>query len=357
MNTKHAEKNKVMLGLSGGVDSTAAVLLLQEKGYDVIGYHFDVTGRGDEGRRGALAAGEQLGIPVICEDVSEEFESIVIEDFCRQYMAGRTPNPCVICNPAVKFRKLMEAADREGAYYIATGHYASVVHSDSLDAFVIEKGADFRKDQSYMLYRLGRDVLSRLILPLGQIDSKDRVRRLVRENRVFNADSPDSQEICFIDDGISYRDYLKARGYSGEKGNFVDSNGNVLGEHQGVINYTVGQRKGLGIALGRPAFVVGIDSEKKTVTLGSNDDLFTDRVKASHTVFACEKFLRQAKSESGLKVKAKIRYGAKAADADVRLLQGGMTVTSFREPQRAVTPGQSIVFYVGDILAGGGIIE
>ena len=357
MNTKISKNNRVMLGLSGGVDSTAAVLLLKKAGYEVTGYYFDVTGNNEEAKTSAEKAAEKLGIELICEDVSADFEKCVIDNFCREYAAGRTPNPCVVCNPNIKFKKLKEAADRAGAYYIATGHYADVVYSEDYGAYFIKKGADEKKDQSYMLYRLGQDVLSRLILPLANAENKESVRAMVRDNDIFNADAPDSQEICFIDENITYRDFLAKRGFVCRKGNFVDSDGNVLGEHSGIMNYTVGQRKGLGIALGKPAFVVKINAETGEVVLGENEDLFSREVKSSDTVFTCEKMRTQAASPSGLSIKAKIRYASKPADAVVRLHENGIAVTTFTKPQRAATPGQSIVFYRGELLAGGGVIK
>ena len=356
MNTKISKNNKVMLGLSGGVDSTAAVLLLKDAGYQVTGYYFDVTGHNESAKASAVKAAETLGIDLICEDVFADFEKCVIDNFCREYAAGRTPNPCVVCNPNIKFKKLAEAADRAGAFYIATGHYADVVYSEDYGAYFIRRGADEKKDQSYMLYRLGQDVLSRLILPLAHAENKELVRAMVREKEIFNADAPDSQEICFIDENVTYRDFLAGRGFVCEKGNFVDSEGKVLGEHSGIMNYTVGQRKGLGIALGKPAFVVKINAETNEVVLGENRDLFSDCVKSTETVFTCDKLREEAKSEAGLHVKAKIRYASKPADAVVRLYGDGRAVTTFTQPQRAATPGQSIVFYKGELLAGGGVI-
>lgn len=352
-------KNKVVLGLSGGVDSTTAALLLKEQGLTVIGYYFDVLGNNEKGREAAQELASRLDIDFIAEDVSEEFADTVIGNFCSEYACGRTPNPCVICNPAVKFRKLTETADRCGACYIATGHYARVYRDESTGLSFIRKGVSGRKDQSYMLYRLGQSVLQRLILPLGDFADKEKTREVARKSMMPNAEAADSQEICFIDEKKeTYAEFLSRRGIPFKEGNFVDRNGRVLGRHQGIGRYTIGQRKGLGIALGKPAFVTAIDTETGNVVLGSNDDLFRKKVVSSSCFFAetdgpkpPEKLLRK----EGLT--AKIRYAAKPAAVRLSKEDNGRIAAVFEEPQRAATPGQSIVFYDGELAVGGGFIE
>ncbi len=347
-------KNRVLLGLSGGVDSTAAVLMLKKKGFEVIGYYFDVLGNNAEGLKLAESVAKQLEIEFISESVAPEFDKEIIENFCSEYMCGRTPNPCVICNPKIKFRKLVEAADSVGAYYIATGHYARVIESGG--KFFVRKGVNERKDQSYMLYRLSQDILSRLILPLGEIDDKEKIRELAREHNMTNAEASDSQEICFIDDSYAdYEDFLKQRGYSFKTGNFVDKDGKVLGKHKGLGCYTIGQRKGLGIALGKPAFVTEINPKNNTVVLGENSDLFRTDVFSEDNILTDPEMVIP---KEGLHVKAKIRYAAKPANAVIKLIDGGKCIhASFDEAQRAITPGQSIVFYRDDIVIGGGFIR
>ncbi|MDO4545101.1 MAG: tRNA 2-thiouridine(34) synthase MnmA, partial [Bacillota bacterium] len=270
-------KSKVVLGLSGGVDSTAAALLLQEKGYEVIGLYFDVQAW-ESGRKQAEQAARQLGIDFLYRDVSAEFESIVIDDFCREYSRGRTPNPCIVCNPSIKFRTLLEAADSIGAEHIATGHYADTFFDEESGLWYIKRAASEKKDQSYMLYRLGQETISRLLLPLNSMEDKEKVRDIAREKELANADARDSQEICFIDDSDDYKAFLSRRGVVSPAGDFVDRKGNKLGEHRGILSYTIGQRKGLGIALGKPVFVTKIDSEKNQVVLGENEELFTREV-------------------------------------------------------------------------------
>ena len=348
------KKNKVILGLSGGVDSTAAALLLKEKGYDVTGLYFDVTAEkaaAGEERRAAEKTAAELGIDLIYRDVSESFEKIVIEDFCREYMGGRTPNPCIVCNPAVKFRTLIEAADEAGAYYIATGHYAGTRHDEDSGTWYIRKAANERKDQSYMLYRLEQETIARLLLPLNDIGDKEQVRNMARDRSLGNSDARDSQEICFIDRDSSYKEFLKERGFETPPGDFADKKGNMLGTHDGILNFTVGQRKGLGIALGKPVFVTSIDSVNNEVVLGDNEDLFRREVVSTQNVIVDRSLLE------GSGVTAKIRYAAKPSSVAARVKDDGSILAEFDQPQRAPTPGQSIVFYSGDLVVGGGFIR
>lgn len=374
------KNKKVVLGLSGGVDSTTAALLLQEKGYEVIGLYFDAMGKGreDAGAVRAEMAAKQLGIKFLYRDVSDIFLEKVIGNFCSEYVCGRTPNPCIVCNPDVKFKTLLAAADEEGADWIATGHYAGTYQDPESEEWFIRRAKSKAKDQSYMLYRLGEDVISRLILPLNDAEDKEAVREIARKKALKNAEDKDSQEICFIEDGDDYKAFLRRNGCDLPKGDFVDTDGNILGEHQGILHYTIGQRKGLGIALGKPAFVTGIDCEKNQVVLGDNQDLFKTEVVSDGNILLGidfsqlaqqEREARQADGESGearslgiigfddmLGITAKIRYAAKPAAASLKLLPDGKILATFEEPQRAPTPGQSIVFYRNDLVLGGGFI-
>lgn len=345
-------KEKVLLGLSGGVDSTAAALLLAEKGYEVTGYYFDVAGNNETGRQEAAEVANQLGIELIVEDVSSDFSEVVIGNFCREYTRGRTPNPCIICNPNIKFKRLIDHADRIGAKYIATGHYCKISKDPASGIFYVTQAENDEKDQSYMLYRLGQDVLSRLIFPLGEFSSKEETRTLARDNKLTNSEKKDSQEICFIEQESNYVNYIEGLGYESRPGDFIDKEGNPLGQHKGIVNYTLGQRKGLGIALGKPAFVTHIDFDKNTVTLGNNEDLFTDKVISKGNFFTGD----NAADFKGKEIYAKVRYSAKCEKATF-MLAGDKIITTFEKSQRAPTPGQSIVFYDGDRVIGGGFIE
>jgi len=346
-------KNKVLLGLSGGVDSTSAALLLKEKGLEVIGFYFDVLGNNEEGRAAAADLAQRLDIPFIAKDVSADFSRIVIENFCQEYSCGRTPNPCTLCNPTVKFKQLIDVADQVGAYYIATGHYAKIQELDG--KYFVECGMNEKKDQSYMLYRLGQEVLSRLIFPLGEIQDKDQTRQMARDAAMPNADNADSQEICFIDDKKeNHAEFIQRRGFAPKCGNFVDASGKVLGQHKGLLNYTIGQRKGLGIALGKPAFVTAMNPETNEVTLGDNADLFKTKVISKDNFFVAT---GENCVNKEIDVLAKIRYAAKPAAAVVKPMDDGRILTVFEEPQRAATPGQSIVFYKDGVVIGGGIID
>jgi len=366
--SKELDRKKVVLGLSGGVDSAAAALLLQEKGYEVTGLYFDIWPEDTPSHAGwqrAEQTAKQLGIEFLYRNVSSLFDDIVIGNFCREYAAGRTPNPCVICNPMVKFQTLLDAADEIGAYYIATGHYADTYYDEETDLWYIRRAANEKKDQSYMLYRLGQEAIARLLLPLNEIDDKTKVRELAREKALHNADAKDSQEICFIDVKDDYKAFLQRRGVTAEKGDFVDASGNVLGEHRGILHYTIGQRKGLGVALGKPAFVTKIDAEKNQVVLGDNAELFHREVVSIGNIIIGSDMGESSEGDGAhsprvmapMEVTAKIRYAAKPGEATLQLLQDGRIKTIFKEPQRAATPGQSIVFYDGDLVIGGGFIE
>ena len=359
---KELQNNKVVLGLSGGVDSTTAALLLKEKGYEVIGLFLDVIGDGNSDIDAAAQAADQLGIPFVHRNVSDIFEKIVISNFCGEYNIGHTPNPCVVCNPNVKFKTLIDVADEVGAYYIATGHYARIITRN--DMYYVQQAASLRKDQSYMLYRLGQDILSRVIFPLGGFQDKEETRNFAKAHKLFSADKADSQEICFIDDGKkAYVDFIENRGFHCEQGEFIDSDGNTIGKHKGLLYYTVGQRKGLGLNLGKSAFVTKIDPVSNTITLGSNKDLFKENVVSHSNFFVADSTETLPVSAGSENMLAKIRYGAGLSPCTLKGSDDGRVVATFDIAQRAATPGQSIVFYARDskdesaYVIGGGIIE
>lgn len=347
-------KKRVLLGMSGGVDSAVAALLLKRDGYDVIGATFRLwTGEGSEAERGIEDAAricQDLGITHVVLDLEACFHAEVIGRFVAAYENGETPNPCVTCNRYIKFSKLLEEADRLGAEYVATGHYA-VIEKAFDGRFLLKKAADGEKDQSYFLYTLTQEQLSRVLFPLGAY-TKAQVRALASENQLANARKRDSQDICFVKDG-DYAAFIEA--YTGRRfpcGNFIDVCGRVLGKHNGMIRYTVGQRKGLGISLGAPAFVLAKDPKENTVTLGENEALFSSSLMARDACFVCEVEIGKA-----LCVEAKIRNTQVQTPAVVTRIEKDRFRVDFDIPQRAISKGQSVVLYDGDTVLGGGTIE
>lgn len=342
--------NRVLVGLSGGVDSTATALFLKKSGYDVYGFFFDVLGNQQELRERAKAVATKLDIPFLSKDISNFFKEKVMDYFCDEYLQGRTPNPCVKCNKFIKFKLMLEEAFKVEAHYIATGHYAKVEFDENLQKYIIRKADNLKKDQTYMLYQLNQETLQHVLFPLGKMESKEKIRQILIDEGFNNAETKDSQEICFIKDN-DYVTFIKNTYKNVPKeGTFVDQNGNKVGTHKGILNYTIGQRKGLGVTFGRPTFVTAIDAMSNTVTLGDNIDLFKD------TIYSKDNNFIHINPNEPLKVTAKIRYSAKPEEAVVFLEQNGIIKTVFKEPQRASTPGQSIVFYQDDILIGGGTI-
>ena len=367
-------KQKVALGLSGGVDSTAAALLLLHENFEVVGVHLDVLGNNEESKNNATELAKTLGIELVCVDASQDFAEIVISDFCDEYMRGRTPNPCILCNPTVKFKYLQKIADEVGAYYIATGHYANIYYDEAENCHFVGKAKNTKKDQSYMLYRLNGDVLPRLKFPLGNFETKEDVRDFVGEKGLKNAKQKDSQEICFIPKDMHYVDFLLTQGYQINKGLFVNVAGETLGTHKGMPNYTIGQRKNLGITFGKPMFVVELDGINNKVTLGEHDKLMKKHaILVSNCFTASSASLSIASMPSAdssiasncmippkyidKTIQAKVRYAAAPANATLEQIDENTVCAVFETPQRAITPGQSVVFYDGDKVIGGGIVN
>lgn len=355
--------NKVMIGMSGGVDSSVAAAILKKEGYDVIGVTLKIwpdDAYGTQPERGccSLAAVEdarrvafKLGIPYYVLNFQDIFKDNVIDYFVDQYTKGRTPNPCIACNRFVKFGSMLEKAVSMGIDRIATGHYAIIEKDPSSGRYLLKKSVTDKKDQTYALYNMTQYQLERTLMPIGRYD-KETVRNIAREMGFHVAAKPDSQEICFIPDN-NYGDFLQSNAKEPVKpGKFVDTKGNVLGEHKGLIYYTVGQRKGLGISFGKPMYVVRLDIGNNAVVLGEAGEEYSIGLIASDL-----NWIAFEKLDKPIAARAKVRYSAKEAEAMVSPLEDGKVSVCFEKPQRAITPGQSVVFYDGDVVLGGGIIE
>jgi len=343
---------RILIAMSGGVDSSAVAAMLQEQGYTVAGATMQLWHPGDyfEGDAhdpvpAAKQVAKELGIEHHVFDFSQEFRTHVVEPFMQAYQQGLTPNPCVFCNKALKFGAFFERAMEMGFDGIATGHYAKIeMDSQGIHHLYM---ADSAKDQSYVLYQMNQQILSRLLLPLYGVD-KEQVRLYAAKAGISVSDTPDSQEICFVPDK-DYASFLQRMGVTSPIGDFVDQQGNVMGQHKGVLHYTVGQRKGLG-AFGSPKYVLSLDPLTNRVVLGENSDLFSQRLVCRAVTFLSGQPLTQP-----MTAQVKIRYTARPAQARLIPNADGVEVL-FDQPQRAATPGQSAVFYQENELLGGGII-
>lgn len=353
---------KVLVGMSGGVDSSVAALLLKKQGYEVVGVTMNVWQKECETTsekaccaidavNDARDVCNKLGIEHFVLNFRDDFKKNVIDYFAKEYMEGKTPNPCIACNRYVKFETLLnKAINIFNCQYIATGHYAKVEYSEKTGRYYLKKSITDKKDQTYALYNLTQEQLKHTLMPLGDY-TKEQVREMAINNKLVNANRPDSQEICFVEDN-DYVGFIERKyDYIAEEGNFVDKEGNVLGKHKGIINYTIGQRKGLGISYDNPLYVVKIDAENNQVVLGDEKDLFS-------TELYCNKlnFMPFEKLQGNMDVKAKIRYSAKEVDAKISLIEEDVVKVEFKDAQRAITPGQAVAFYDGDIVVGGGTI-
>ena len=352
----------MLIGMSGGVDSSAAAVLLQQAGYEALGctlrlYNNEDIGREREGGccsledvEDARSVARRLGMDFFVFNFSDLFRRCVMDDFVANYRAGRTPNPCIQCNRHIKFDALLRRADELEVDYIATGHSARVAYSEAVGRWQLLRGTDARKDQSYVLYPLTQLQLSRLLLPVGEYD-KAAIRALAEERALINARKPDSQDICFVPDG-DYAAFLER--YGGVKlvpGDFVDTAGRVLGQHRGLERYTTGQRRGLGVSAARPLYVLRKDAASNTVVLGDEAELY------SRTAWAeAFNWVSLPPAAEPLRVTAKTRYSQTEAAAVLYPEADGQVRVVFDEPQRAITAGQSLVAYLGDAVVGGGTI-
>ena len=357
------KKKKVVLGMSGGVDSSVAAWLLKEQGYEVIGVTMQVLPEEEEQKQeenggccglsaveDARRVAAMLDIPYYVMNFKSEFQKNVIDYFVAEYLRGRTPNPCIACNRFVKWESLLKRSLDIGADYIATGHYARVIQLEN-GRFALQKSVTTAKDQTYALYNLTQGQLAHTLMPIGAY-TKEEVRKIAQKIGLRTANKPDSQEICFIPDH-DYAGFIEreVHGKVPPPGNFVTEDGKILGQHKGITHYTVGQRKGLGIAMGIPVFVTKIRPGTNEVVLGANEDVFGTTVYADHL-----NFMSVPDFSGELKVTAKIRYSHKGAPCNIYKVAPDKVACCFEEPVRAITPGQAIVFYQGDVVAGGGTI-
>jgi len=355
------KKDRVVIGLSGGVDSSTAAALLLEQGYDVVGVTLKMW-RNDCADKSESQCGEshsfvdareissKLGIPFYVIDESEKFKKVVIDYFASEYKSGKTPNPCVVCNEKIKFSALINCANELGAKYVATGHYAKVEFFQQHNRWLLKRGTDLKKDQSYFLFSLKQEQLARIIFPLGNIQ-KEITRELAAKYNLRTAKKAESQEICFVPDK-DYAQFLKKLGLINEKkGEIINSSGKLLGYHDGIHLFTIGQRKGIKIAAPQPYYVIDIDPENNRVIVGSKTDLISNELKAVQCNWIMFETLQQE-----MDVMAKIRYNHPGSSATIIPQKDWNVLVRFHTPQRAITPGQACVFYKNDIVVGGGWI-
>ncbi|MBP3420900.1 MAG: tRNA 2-thiouridine(34) synthase MnmA [Lachnospiraceae bacterium] len=357
-----SEKKKAIIAMSGGVDSSVAAYLMTKEGYECIGATmklYDNQNNGTEQEKTCCSVDDvadagkvarAFGMPFYVLNFTAEFDKEVIQRFVNTYMEGGTPNPCIECNRYLKFQKLMQRMYELDFDYVVTGHYARVEYDEASERYLLKKGMDESKDQSYVLYNLTQEQLSHTLFPLGKY-CKTEIRAIADEMGFVNANKPDSQDICFVQDG-DYAKFIET--YCGKtfpEGDFVTEDGRVLGTHKGIIRYTIGQRKGLGLALPEPMYVCEKRMDENTVVLGRNEDLFHDTLEATDL-----NWIAFSDVTAPVRCKAKIRYKQKEADAVIEKISDDRVRVTFDEPQRGITTGQAVVFYDGDVVLGGGKI-
>ncbi|MBR4708260.1 MAG: tRNA 2-thiouridine(34) synthase MnmA [Pseudobutyrivibrio sp.] len=351
---------KALIAMSGGVDSSVAALLMAEKGYECIGCTMKLYANEDielcrdntccslDDVEDAKSVAKRLGMPHHTFNFKEKFRETVIDDFINCYENGMTPNPCIQCNKHMKFDELYRRGQILGCDKIVTGHYVRIRKTDK--GYQLLKAMDSNKDQSYVLYNMTQEELAHTEFPLGEL-TKDEVRKIAESNGFINANKPDSQDICFVPDGDYVGALKRFTGKEYEPGQFVDTNGNVLGEHKGIVSYTIGQRKGLGIAYEHPLYVVELDVPNNKVVLGKNEDLFSKEALVENI-----NWIDPEDDRTEIRCKAKVRYRMTEQPCVVKKIDATKALVIFDESQRAITPGQSAVFYEDEVVLGGGTI-
>ena len=349
------EEKRVLLGMSGGVDSSVSALLLKEEGYDVIGTTMELFAGSSCCNTNTYIDAKnvcnQIGIPHFIYNFKEEFKKYVINDFINCYANCLTPNPCIECNKFMKFGLMYEKAKELGCEYIATGHYAKTEYSEKYGRWVLKKSKAGKKDQSYVLWNIPKELIEYVVFPLADFESKDEIRKIAREHNLKTANKPDSEDICFVPDGNYKRFLEEISELKPKKGNIVHVNGKVLGKHNGLYNYTIGQRKGLGISYKEPLFVVGFNKEKNEVIVGEKEYIYKKEM-----IVKDINLLLNDSLEEPMKVSVKTRYSSVEENATIEMIDDNTIKVVFENPVARITPGQSAVFYLGDIVFGGGKI-
>ena len=349
------ENKKVLLGMSGGVDSSVSALLLKKEGYDVIGTTLELFAGSSccniETYIDAKNVCNSIGIPHFTYNCKEQFKNHVINDFINCYSNCKTPNPCIECNKYMKFGYMWDKAKELGCNYIATGHYAKTEYSEKYNRWVLKKSKAGRKDQSYVLWNIPKKLIEHVLFPLADFEEKEQIREIARENNLKVANKPDSEDICFVPDG-NYKKFLENNSdIKPKKGNIVTTKGKILGKHNGLYNYTIGQRKGLGISYKEPLFVVGFNKEKNEVIVGVKDEIYKKEMYVTDI-----NLLLFDEIKEKMKVNVKTRYSSKEETATIQMIDNNTMKVEFENPVARITPGQSAVFYLEDIVVGGGKI-
>lgn len=349
------ENKKVLLGMSGGVDSSVSALLLKKQGYEVIGTTMELFCANNSCNVNTYIDAKNvcffLGIPHFTFDCKIEFKKHVIDDFINCYANCRTPNPCIECNKYMKFGFMYEKAKELGCDYIATGHYAKTEYSKKYKRWVLKKSNAGKKDQSYVLWNISKDLIEHILFPLSDFESKEEIRKIAKEENLKVASKPDSEDICFVPDG-NYKRFLEDNSnLKPLKGNIVNQKGEILGKHNGLYNYTIGQRKGLGISYKVPLFVIGFNKEKNEVIVGEESEIYkTEMIVTNINLLLIDEL------KDKMEVSVKTRYSSKEEKATIEMVCKDLIKVTFKNPVARITPGQSAVFYIDDIVVGGGKI-